>query len=337
MAEKLKRLVTTILDSGSPAYSLRPELLEMVATFTGSREVGPESRQDISVGETRTLNGLAISPAMAAMCVEDYVRTIAFLRGTYDAITDVRNRFPRRPARVLYVGCGPYAALAVPLMTIFSSAEANFTLLDLHSESITSARSIIETLGLSGSVSSYETQDAGSYCVSSDDPPDIILIEIMQACLEAEPQVAVARHLLPQAPGAILVPEEVRVDLKLIDPGKEFALDAPDRNESEIDRDRLTVGSVFVLNRESVDSWKSITSGCLPGLSVQVPEATGQRYQPMLFTEICVYQNHILKDYDSGLTCPRVLSTDKAIRAGDTIKFYYELGPRPGLKSKVCT
>jgi hypothetical protein len=58
-----------------------------------------------------------------------------------------------------------------------------------------------------------------------------------------------------------------------------------------------------------------------------------QRYQPMLFTNIRVYQNHVLKDYDSGLTCPRQFSSDVAIKAGDTIHFHYELGRQPRLKA----
>lgn len=332
-AEQVRKVAATILDLSKTAHSLRPEVVEMTTIFANSQTVRPTSQQDISGGETRTSNGLAISPKMAAMCADDFMRTITFIRGTYAAIVDVRNRFPSRPARVLYVGCGPYATLAIPLMAIFSSSEVTFTLLDIHSESIASAKSIIDTLCLSDSVVSYEAQDAGSYCVCSDRPPDIILIETMQACLEAEPQVSIARHLLPQAPNAILVPEEVRIDLKLVDLNKEFRLDALEQNENDTHRDRLTVGPVFVMNRESINLWRSISSSCLPGLAVQVPDPLEQRYQPMLFTEIRVYQKHVLKDYDSGLSCPRVLLTDKAIKAGETIQFYYELGPRPRLRS----
>ncbi len=333
--EQMRIMVTKILDLNNPAHSLRPEVVEMTSIFANSQSARPIPKQNILEGETRTSNGLALSPAMATMCADDFMRTITFIRGTYAAIVDIRNRFPDRPVHILYVGCGPYATLAVPLMAIFTSSEANFTLLDLHPESIISTKSLIDTLSFSESVVSWETVDASSYCVCPDRMPDIILIETMQACLESEPQVAITRHLLAQAPDAILLPHEVRVDLKLVDPNKEFELGVIGRNEGHTHRDRLPVGPIFVVNRESIKSWKNISSNCLPGLAVQFSGPIEQRYQPMLFTEVCVYQKHILKDYDSGLTCPRVLSTDKAIKAGQTIQFYYDLGIQPRLRSQV--
>ena len=331
--EQLRRATATLLDISKPSHSLRPEVVEIATILANSQTVRPTLHQDISGGETRTTNGLALSPAMAAMCADDYVRTIEFIRGTQAAIVDIRKRFPGRPARVLYIGCGPYATLAIPLMAIFSSSEATFTLLDVHAESIRSAKSILDTLSLSDSAVSFETLDAGSYRVCPDQPPDVILIEIMQACLESEPQVAITRHLLQQAPNAILIPEEVRVDLTLVDPSKEFGSDNLGRNGGHTQRDRIPVGTVFIVNRESVNSWKRISSSRLPGLSVRVPDSIDQRYQPMLFTNICVYQKHVLKDYDSGLTCPRILSAEGAIKTGDTIQFHYELGRHPRLRS----
>lgn len=250
-----------ILDLNNPAHSLRPEVVEMTSIFANSKSVRPIPKQNISEGETRTSNGLALSPAMAAMCADDFMRTITFIRGTYAAIVDVRNRFSARPAHILYAGCGPYATLAVPLMAIFTSSEVNFTLLDLHPESIISAKSLIDTLSFSESVINWETGDASSYYVRHGQMPDIILIETMQACLESEPQVAIIRNLLSQAPEAILVPQEVRLDLKLVDPNKEFEFGAIGRNEEHSYRDRLPVGPIFVVNKESINSWKNIYTG----------------------------------------------------------------------------
>jgi hypothetical protein len=262
---------------------------------------------DISSGETQTSNGLAISPKMAALCADDYMRTITFIRGMDAAILDVQNRFPGRPVRVLYAGCGPYATLAVPLMVIFPATEVTFTLLDVHPESIESARSIVDSLGVAGSVTGFETMDAAAYQASADQPPDIILMEIMRACLETEPQVAVTRHLLKQAPHAILVPEEVRVDLVLMDPSCEFDLADTELNQTPVERDRISVATVFVMNRETVKSWDKIDGNRLPAAVVQIPEPLEPRYQPMLFTTVRTYQNHLLKDYDSGLICPMQL------------------------------
>jgi hypothetical protein len=161
-------------------------------------------------------------------------------------------------------------------------------------------------------------------------------MEIMQACLESEPQVAIARQLLKQAPHAVLIPEEVRIELTLVDTSREFDLDGLERNRDIIQRDRIPVASVFVVNRETVKSWDGNCSNRLTASTVRMPDPLEQRYQPMLFTVIRIYKNHVLKDYDSGLTCPRTPSIDGAIKPGDTIQFYYELGSRPRLNGQVC-
>lgn len=308
----------------------------MLAILTDRQTFQAVPQEDISGGETRTSDGLALSPAMAAMCADDYRRTVEFIRGAHAAIVDIRQRIPHRPARILYVGCGPLATLAIPLMTIFSSTEAVFTLIDVHPESIESAKSIVAALGLADSIASIETVDAGSYSVCADEPPDIILMEIMQACLESEPQVAITRHLLKQAPNAILIPEEVCINLMLVDPSREFDLHGLEQNRAPIDRDRINVAPVFVINREAVNSWSSNYGNRLPASVVRIPDQLERHYQPMLFTVIRIYKNHVLKDYDSGLTCPKMLSINDAIKPGDTIQFHYKLGNHPCLHGEIC-
>ncbi len=330
----LQDLTFFILDPEKPAHTLRPELLELASIL---KDTGPKlavDYEDISEGESRTSNGLAISPKMAAMCIEDYTRTIKFIRGTYAAILDIRERYPDRPARILYIGCGPYAALAVPLMSIFTATQVEFTLLDVHLISTEAVKIVLDGLNLADRVAEVKTMDASSYIIPPDHPPDIILMEVMQACLEAEPQVAIVRHLLPQAAGAILVPEEVRIDLVLVNPSAEFSLDMSAENEDGLKRDRIPLGPVFVLNRKSVDYWKDSGNVRLAGEMVQLPDYPTEQYQAMLFTTISVYKNHVLRDYDSGLSCPRLLQIEAVIRAGDSIQFYYELGQHPALKAE---
>ena len=330
--EELRRLISILLDTGKPAMTLRPEVLEMTEILSRSQGMPvADPEEDIASGETRTESGLAISPTMAMMCADDYVRTIQFLRGTHDAIVERRGCVRDRPVRVLYVGCGPYATLAVPLLSVLSADEARFTLLDLHPESIASARRIVAAFGFDESIASFEVMDAASYCVCAEAPPDVILMEIMQACLEAEPQVAISRHLLAQAPAAILVPEEVRVDLRLIDPSVEFDLGYGDA----VKRERVQVGTAFVLNRESVLSWHEADGERLPGGEVTIPRSFEARHQPMLFTEIRVHGEHVLGEYASGLTLPRALAVEGAIRPGSRVRFHYELGNAPGLRAEI--
>lgn len=334
---QLKRVALQLIDASSSADSLRPEVLELASILADSRTIRTARHDDISDGETRTSRGLALSPTMAVMCADDYLRTIQFIRGTHDAIKDLQERVTDRPVRVLYVGCGPYATLAVPLMVLFSPAEVVFTLLDIHDESIESAKSILRTLGQTDSVSSFETIDAGLYQISPAAPPDIILMEIMQACLESEPQVALTRHLLEQAPNAVLIPEEVKIDLALVDPSCEFDLHALNEIRLPTQRNRIPIASVFTLNRDTAKAWSDNDTDTLPAGVVQMPEHLEQRYDPMLFTLIRVYKDHLLRDYDSGLTCPRRLSVEGDIGRGDTIQFRYRLGSRPGLIAEVSS
>ena len=55
----------------------------------------------------------------------------------------------------------------------------------------------------------------------------------------------------------------------------------------------------------------------------------------MLFTEIRIYEDHVLKDYDSGLTCPSALRLNGPIAPGATIDFVYELGGHPRLIGSI--
>lgn len=331
--EALRSVSALILETQLPAYSMRQEVVELMKILANSGTLRSARQADLSSGEIRTSNGLALAPGLAATCADDFVRTIEFIRGTQAAIGELRKQFPDRPVRVLYAGCGPYATLAIPLMVSFFPQEAVFTLLDIQPESIGSAKCVVEKLGLADHVAQYEMLDAGAYQLEPGQAPDLILLEMMQACLATEPQVAITRHLLSQAPHAILIPEEVSIDLVLVDPSREFDLAGPERTAGDLQRDRIPVASVFVLNRETVKAWENLQGNRLPGASARLPEAVEQGYQPMLFTNIRIYQEYVLKDYDSGLTCPRQFSSDVPIKAGDTISFHYELGRQPQLRS----
>jgi len=158
----------------------------------------------------------------------------------------------------------------------------------------------------------------------------------MQACLNSEPQVAVTRHLLEQAPDAVMIPEEVRIELMLVDLSREFSLDVDGDGSAPIQRDRVPVATVFTLNRSSVKSWVGCAVDRLPAARVQLPQRFEPNRQLMLFTIIHVYGDHLLRDYESGLTCPRYFAFDGAIEPGDVVQFQYALGQNPGLRTSMA-
>ena len=155
--------------------------------------------------------------------------------------------------------------------------------------------------------------------------------------LEREPQVAIVRNLLAQAPRALLVPESVSVDVVMMDAGAEFAA-AGSGDEAAMQQaigDRIELGTVFELSAEVARAWPAEDGGRLKGGSVQIPSPRDERLSPMLLTRIRVFGGHLLADYTSGLTSPRILPIDDRLDGGDTLNFTYRLGPSPGLECEV--
>ena len=334
--DRLSALACAILDERTPAYSLGAEIASLAELVREYATVRIDPTQLRGEGETHTTTGLALSPTMAGRCADDIARTGVFVRGLHRAIDESRTSAPDRPTRVLYAGCGPYALLALPAMASFGPDELRFTLLDIHEASIESARAVVGALGLGDRVGAFETIDACRYRIPLRRPPDVILSETMNACLEKEPQVAIARHLLAQAPSAALVPEVVRVDAYLVDVTKEFRFVEQDAGTSPPERDRVFLGTVFELSAETIASWADAGNGRLPAASIRIPDPLEPRYTPMLLTEVVVRRGHVLRAYDSGLTIPKRIPFDGPIRDGETVAFHYRLGSRPGLVCEVA-
>lgn len=294
------------------------QLIEPIAPFQ------IDATQCIGDGRIALEQGLAISPAQAAFCLREPIRTAAFLKGLMLAIADrlAEARPSGRPLRVLYAGCGPYAALALPLMSLLREGEVVFDLLDVNAESLDSARGLVATLGLDGFVSSYVLADACAYRVPGDSVPDIIVSETLNTCLGNEPQVAIVRNLVPQCPEATLIPERIQVDACLATSGGH-----PER--------LAELGSIFALDKESVASWASIAGDRLPAATIRIQEsdnaADDGRRQFRLATRIRVYRDTWLGDHDCSLTMPKKLRwLSKSVPPGD-LKFEYRLGRKPGL------
>ncbi|MDQ8190161.1 tRNA 5-methoxyuridine(34)/uridine 5-oxyacetic acid(34) synthase CmoB [Roseibacillus persicicus] len=331
LSQKLRALTSTILDEDVPVYTLRPLILEVLEVFRLVAGGQFTQRHDIVEGENWTSEGLAVSPVMAAMCVEDYARTVVFIRGVHEAVIAAGDTAGGRPVKVLYAGCGPFGTLVVPLLSVFGPEVCQFVFADISEEALESARQTVEGLGFEESVVDYVLGDVLNYEVSSSWVPDVIVSETMQACLKAEPQVAIFRHLFRQAPRALFVPEEISIELKFVDLVREIAFEG--ENES---RDRVEVGAVFRLNRDSLASWRSLEGGTLPAAEVQLPTCELGNKQPKLFTRIQTFGKHVLSDYASGLTSPRELEIEKGdLSAGESLRFLYRLGESPALVCEV--
>jgi hypothetical protein len=294
---------------------------------------------------SRLPSGEAISPRDAARCVLDYSRTSKFLRGLYAAILEAQKRFPHAVIEILYAGCGPFAPLAIPLTTRFGSAEIKFTLLDVHKRSLDAARRIFQALGKSAFVRGYIQCDAASYQHDAPHVIHVVVVEAMQAALEREPQVAITMNLAPQlCPGGILLPERITIDCYLCDLTKEFpslpaeAHAADSLSGNGRGRVRVDLGRALELTARSCRNLLAAGDGDAHGGTSLIPklfnvsEDVDREFYLMLSTAITVFDSIMLDDYESGLTCPRILYDVGKMHGGKVIEFEYHLGDKPGFK-----
>lgn len=288
---------------------------------------------DLARGETRTAQGLALSPQAAAMCARDFVRTVQFMRSVFQAVSEQILETPTRTVNLLYVGCGPFALLVLPLMLCLTPQQVQINLIDIHTDSLDSAKRVIDFLELKAFIAEAKVVDAMAYCVDSERTPDIVLLEIMQASLEKEPQLALSRHLMKQVPNAVLIPENIEVSLCLLDPSKEFSPHNLNHDSSEDKKyapwQRIYLGSLIQVNRQTIQAWENIVDGNLPAVFVTMPIQIPHGYSAMLMTSIKVYGEYVLHAYDSGLTYPRRLNV--SFRGGDVLCFSYAFGEHPRL------
>lgn len=306
---RLRGIVDVLLDERSSREALDLSAAELYDIFSAI-----SATRDCS-SDTALPSGIALSPSAAATCTRDGLRTAIFARGLREAIAEARRRFPGETIEVLYAGTGPFAVLAVPLMTIFSPSDVRFTLIDCHEESLRSVRALIRHFGFGRFVRAVVAADASVYRHGF--TIHVVIAEIMRQALGVEPQVEVFRNLGSQlGAGGILVPERVTVDLVLGDPEpaatRSFAGAVAELSCAALaarpdGRNRLDVRTVTL---------------------AEVPRSARAMYA----TTVHAFGRHVLREFDSGLTYPQVIWDLTNLKEGERFAFWYELGARPGIR-----
>jgi hypothetical protein len=275
--------------------------------------------------------------------VLDSARTTKFLRGVRTAIDEAQRRFPGQTIHLFYAGCGPFAPLLLPLATVLTPGQVQFTLADVHPRSLQHAQRIVEALNLSAFVREYLVCDATVYDHGQGPPIHILVIEAMQRALANEPQVALTMNLVPQmSPSGILIPERITLTAALADINAEI-LGYPTEGAapgvcdgSQARRERVVLGVLFEVSVDAIRSYErrpfdDDSLECISARTVTAkPRATGSQ-QLAVFTNIQVFDSIVLGDYDSGLTYPAMLPERDPAAAPGSISFVYRLGRKPGL------
>jgi hypothetical protein len=274
---------------------------------------------DINAGKTQTANGLAVSIAQAAFCAREPLRTAAFIKGLDLAVQRVLKNQTR--VNVLYAGCGPYALLALVLMTRYTPEQLQFSLLELHPQTLAHACELIRTLGLEAYISQSECVDASRYDIPRNALPDILLSETMNNALGKEPQVAILRNLSRQAPHALLVPQAVHVHLG--------SAKAHAGTDTDTPPDYDDLGRVFTLDAIHIAHWQDHGDLNLPAYSITLPGVT---HRPLYFlTRIQTFGTWQLREQECSLNLPQKLRLPPDYPGKTQLDFHYRLGAYPGL------
>lgn len=313
----LKALAHALCDPRRSLASLVGETVQLRQLVERYSRLSMDRQEGLRDGESFLPSGWAISPVQAGLCAREPYRSAAFIQGLAQA---VRERLDAaRPVRVLYAGCGPFALLALPAMAVLDASQVQFSILDVHAETLAYARELIGELGLAAHVAEYLCADAAAYRIPAGAMPDVIVSETMNTALGKEPQVAILRNLHAQAPSAALLPAAVSVHLGL----DRRAPDAPCTDW----------GPIFTLDAEAMRAWRHERGDSLPAASIRLPDVLEQA--PRLLTRIRVHGDIVLGDHECSLNLPLALPGKPALAGGSVLDFHYRLGGQPGLAFRL--
>lgn len=284
---RIQEATLLLLNCGEEIGLMKIAVDQIFETFLKFSPVDVQNHND---EEIILPSGKAISPSTAAHCTLDFIRTTKFLRGINEAIKQKLEE-KEHPVQILYAGCGPFATLITPLLTLYSKNELSVDLLDINEVSLSSAHSVISGLELNDRIKHFLLEDASLYEVEKN--YDIIISETMQSGLRSEPQVAIMQNFFQQMkPEAIFIPEEIVIDAKLNTRGTWN--DKLLRIENE---ERVYVGEVLKVNRHTIND-------VMNNNTLHLFNPTDEMMELKFYTTIKIFNSEFLTEGDSGLNSP---------------------------------
>ncbi|QSB28985.1 hypothetical protein [Flavobacterium sp. CLA17] len=282
--------------------------------------------------ETLIKGGFALSSSGAADCVDDYLRTVFFIKGIYKALTKLSSDFPERSINILYAGCGPYATLILPLLPLLNKERIKAVLIDINAESIQSVHNLLSVIGLE----EYDLQlieaNAITYTKPTDFVIDLAITETMHYALTREPQVAITKNIVRQLTSdAILIPEEIRIDLVYTffayEPYLKNTLEVKGRNEMQPYANNVFVDRLFTINKEHFDRKES--SSKFESRFYKLPDSFSNHPDVCIFTEIKIFDDMELKTAESYITNPFCVVSMYGLSAYSEIQLVYDYSEIP--------
>ncbi len=276
-------------------------------------------------------NGKAIGATWAALCLNDFMRTRCFVKGLCNAIDSLLAK-QKRPIHILYAGTGPYATLILPVLATYSKNEVQFTLIEINSISLESAKKVISKLGYNDYILSYQNEDATKYKVDKTVSIDIVLSETMQCGLVKEQQVPIVINIMKQVKkGTILIPEMIAVDLCLIDLSKYYNRD----NKGTESDYCIVINRLIEISSEKINDYNAkLALDSAPQifcekLSTITPKHAELFKNLVMITRITVFDQDKILLNESGLTLPISIKRFEKVAEEMTLKTRYIMDEKP--------
>lgn len=328
--QKCEFIVSSILEAQTPEdyISAADRLSDFYAQLVTSNEYLTQDN------EVAVKGGVALSGLHAAACVDDFFRTVAFIKGVHKAINKLSDDFPTKNINILYAGTGPYATLILPLLPLFDTNRLSVIFLDINAASIESVRNLTDILGLNGYSLDYAIADATTYVIPEHFPVDLVVSETMHYGLTLEPQVAIVRNLSPQMPAhAILIPQEIHIDFgysffayepfvsKFADIPKGYNKLQPYEYRKIIDR-LFTINKELFVNQVNNDS--KIVSSFYP-----LPAEFSNHPDVCIYTGVTILDDIKLTTAESLITNPYCIVSLLNLAGNSHIQLVYDFSDMP--------
>ncbi len=334
--EKNNINIIKILNENAVIENIQKSIERISDEFAEITGIIPTSNGVKDTTETMTRGGIALSPDFAATCMGDIFRTTKFLRAVYQAINDKIKE--KGEARIIYPGSGPYGTLVTPLLKLFPEDKVKVNFIDINKRSTDALKEVITKLGLEKYTDEINTCDAFDY--QTEKRYDILIIECTQAALSKEPQVSLTEKFVNYlVEDGIIIPEEINLKVMVSSMPDEINYIAKESTniyevwkKNRALKRRVELGFLLELNKNSAKALfknKNLSKDNF-NRYYMVGEITIPKLRKVsdlcYLSEIRLYKDIYLNDWESGLTYPMYDKEAGIVQAGNKYEIYYSIG-----------